>query len=258
MDDDAFDKLVADLRGEDAPRVWSLLVTVFGDMAQDGSSVTSAVLGQITARIGIKPEAMRVALHRLRKDGWIESERRGRGSAYRLSPQGRVESVKASPRIYAREAPEGACWLVLTDPAGQGAAPEGIAWITPNVGVMAGEPQDQDVFATRIGAEADLPAWMRARLCPPELVLLTRTLGDRLDRLTRALTSADQLDPVQEAVLRVLIVHEWRRIVLKLPRLPDQVFPEGWAGALCREAVGALLDRLPQHRPRDLEAALAA
>ena len=75
MDSTAFEAVVSDLRGDIPPRVWSLLVTVFGDLAQDGSALPGTVLGEIMSRVGIKPEAMRVALHRLRKDGWIESER---------------------------------------------------------------------------------------------------------------------------------------------------------------------------------------
>ncbi len=258
MDDERFDRLVTDLRGEDAPRVWSLLVTVFGDMAQDGSSISASVLSQITARIGIKPEAMRVALHRLRKDGWIESERRGRSSDYRLSPQGRAESVQASPRIYGDADPTGACWLVLTDPGGDGTPCDRGIWVTPNIGILPALPEGGEVFATQIEDGAELPDWMRAKLCPPVTLALARALGARLAQLTVALEAGPMPDPLQQTVLRVLIVHEWRRIVLKMPLLPDHVWPEGWAAAGCRDKVGRLLDLLPRQDPAALDAALVA
>ncbi|MGP6087877.1 PaaX family transcriptional regulator C-terminal domain-containing protein [Antarctobacter jejuensis] len=257
MDDTTFDRVVADLRGEDAPRVWSLLVTVFGELAQDGSSISASVLSQITARIGIKPEAMRVALHRLRKDGWIESERRGRSSDYRLSPQGREETVKASPRIYGGAASE-ACWLVLSDPGGDGALCNRGVWVTSNIGILPALPEGAEVFATRIEDGADLPGWMRDRLCPPETLALACALGARLAQLTEALESAPDPDTLQQTVLRVLIVHEWRRIVLKMPLLPDHVWPEVWAAAGCRDKVARLLALLPRQDPEALNAALAA
>ena len=258
MDDTTFDRLVTDLRGKDAPRVWSLLVTVFGDMAPDGSIISAGVLGQITARIGIKPEAMRVALHRLRKDGWIESERRGRSSDYRLSAQGRAETIQASPRIYDHKAPAGACWLVIADPATASPAGGAGVWITPNIGILTAVPSGQEVFAQRIEDGADLPDWMRARLCASETLTLTRVLSQRLIGLTRVLEGGASVDPLQKTVLRVLIVHEWRRIVLKMPALPDHVLPLGWDAEGCRAKVGLLLDRLPRQRPDALDAGLVA
>jgi phenylacetic acid degradation operon negative regulatory protein len=260
-----FDDLVADMRGAQPPRVWSLLVTVFGDLAQDGSDISAGVLGQIVAAIGIRPEAMRVALHRLRKDGWIDSQRRGRSSVYALSGQGRAESAAASPRIYAAKGPPAeAAWLVLTDPSGPpDTTTSGQFMIAPNVLLSSTPPQGKDVFVTRIGADRRLPDWMRERICDPAITRLSQDLAARLHRLRHALPAAAEhghghggLDPVQQAVLRVLIVHEWRRIVLKAPALPDALFPQGWAGADCRAQVGHLLDRLPRQTPDDLERVL--
>ena len=82
-------------------RLWSLIITIFGDLAQaPGSRISGAALGEITELIGVKPEAMRVALHRLRKDGWLESEREGRASFHHLTQYGRTQCAEASPRIY--------------------------------------------------------------------------------------------------------------------------------------------------------------
>ena len=62
-------------------RVWSVIISLFGDMAQrPNEKISGAALTRIITPMGIKPEAIRVALHRLRKDGWIESVRAGRAS----------------------------------------------------------------------------------------------------------------------------------------------------------------------------------
>ena len=76
-----FDQMVKNVLGDAPPRVWSLLVTIFGDLAlAKDARLSGASVNALTAAIGIKPEATRVASHRLRKEGWIESHRTGRQS----------------------------------------------------------------------------------------------------------------------------------------------------------------------------------
>ncbi|WP_323772374.1 PaaX family transcriptional regulator C-terminal domain-containing protein [Antarctobacter sp.] len=252
MQAEVFEQAVADLRGDVPPRVWSLLVTVFGDLARDGASIPAAVLGEITARIGIKPEAMRVALHRLRKDGWIDSTRQGRSSLYRLTSGGRAQAVAASPRIYAVDPPADRAFLVLTDPASPLDWGGGDIWVTPHAVLTAHPPQGAEAFATPLNAAQVLPRWMRAKTCDDTTAALSTDLAVRLARLERALDGADPPDPVQAAALRVLIVHSWRRIVLKAPELPDYVLPDIWAGPECRVRMDRLLNRLPRPSPETL------
>ena len=68
--------LIEDLSALEPIKTWSLIVTLFGDL--NGQPVTGKQLGAILGRVGIKTEAMRVALHRLRKEGWIVSTKIGR------------------------------------------------------------------------------------------------------------------------------------------------------------------------------------
>lgn len=66
--------LVNIISGNRPPRVCSLLVTFFGELAQATPNMVSVItLNNLTRLLGIRSEAMRVALHRLRKDGWTES-----------------------------------------------------------------------------------------------------------------------------------------------------------------------------------------
>ena len=54
-------------------RVWSVIITIFGDSVQPrGGTVAATTLARITGRMAIRPEALRVALHRLARDGWLE------------------------------------------------------------------------------------------------------------------------------------------------------------------------------------------
>ena len=246
-----FETIVTDLRGAAPPRVWSLLVTVFGDLAQDGGAIPAAVLSEITSRIGIKPEAMRVALHRLRKEGWIESRRAGRRSLYALTPEGRTQSIAASPRIYGMGPLTDSAFLVLTNPS-ETLQLAGVAvWVAPHVALMSKPPQGQGFFVTELSDNTPAPDWMRAKICDSETVGLSSDLALRFKRLETTLGTRTP-DPLQAAALRVLIVHSWRRIVLKAPQLPDFVLPEPWAGPECRKRMARLLARLPRPLPETL------
>ena len=88
---DPYHDTIARLTALGPLRVWSLLVTVFGDLTQD-DALEGPTLSALMSEIGVKPEATRVALHRLRADGWITSEKTGRTSRHRLSAKGRADS----------------------------------------------------------------------------------------------------------------------------------------------------------------------
>ncbi len=240
-------------------RVWSLIVTLFGDLARArGASLPGALLSQITGRIGIRPEAMRVALHRLRKDGWIDSRRDGRTSTYSLTETGRDATLRASRRIYAPtpETPES--WhLLVAQPMAQGERQalagklEDAGYVTLSPGVFLGcdaAPSAPDMIAVS-GTLAPVPDWVRQTLMP------ARLLQDYAD-LDRALTLvADLLGPtpglnrLDAVTLRALIVHRWRRVLLRHADLPERFFPDGWRGTACRDRVQHLLAVLPVSDP---------
>lgn len=253
MTDTTFETLLNSIRGTQPPRVWSLLVTVFGELAQDkGAKISGSVIGQLTGLIGIKPEASRVALHRLRKDGWIESQRTGRSSAYSLTEQGRAQSAAASPLIYSSNPPTQDAWLIVSDPTHPASDLNGI-WITSHIVISPKPSSDPHVFSTKLSETNALPEWMKARLCPADLIALSAELSHHLSQLQTRLDHISQLTPLQIATLRVLIVHEWRRVALKAPALPDSVFPEGWRGAECRKMAHNLLTKLQKPELTDLE-----
>jgi phenylacetic acid degradation operon negative regulatory protein len=247
-----FQDLVTCLTADQTPRVWSLLVTVFGELAQDeGSQISGALLGKLTALMGIKPEAMRVALHRLRKDGWIESTRSGRTSTYFLTDWGRAQSAEASPRIYNFAPVTAPAWLVVCDPASPIKERDmQRAWITPHIAITTDITQFSQAYATQITAQTPLPDWIRQKVCKPETLALTAIFDARL----KSLKTPGTLNTYEITALRVLIVHGWRRIILRTPALPDQVFPKTWAGASCRENVAALLGQYPCQMLDQLEA----
>ncbi|MGZ2260198.1 PaaX family transcriptional regulator C-terminal domain-containing protein [Roseobacter sp. A03A-229] len=245
-------QLVNCLTGDTPPRVWSLLVTVFGDLAQaPDAQISGRALSVLCDAIGIKPAALRVALHRLRKDGWIESQRTGRQSFHRLTDFGLQHSIAATPRIYGRTEPQTDAWLSIFE-RGDSDDASGV-WVTPNTLISAENPARADAFTTQLGPGNRLPDWLSNKICPPEMLAHAVAFEDRLGRCAALLRNNPTMTPLDVAVLRVLIVHGWRRIVLKIPELPDHVFPTAWPGESCRRQVNQLLTDHPRVNLTELE-----
>ena len=82
-------------------KTWSLIVTFFGDAILPRGGLISAIsLGQVMEVIGVEPGAVRTAVSRLASDGWIERERNGRASFYRMAEFREVAFKEAAKRIY--------------------------------------------------------------------------------------------------------------------------------------------------------------
>ncbi|MEH6752122.1 MAG: PaaX family transcriptional regulator, partial [Paracoccaceae bacterium] len=130
---DPLDPVITALHAESRLRVWSLVITVFGDCVQHrGGAISTARLGRLLGRIGVEPGALRTALSRLGRDGWVDSERTGRLSHYRLSPSGLARFTEATSRIYAapRLSPVTA-WSLSSDGTPQTALALGGLWLAP-------------------------------------------------------------------------------------------------------------------------------
>lgn len=258
METASFHSIVKQLTAGQTPRVWSLLVTIFGELAQEkGARISGVMLTNVRELIGIKPEAMRVALHRLRKDGWIENERNGRTSTYFLTDWGRAQSGEASPRIYAPNPAAKQAWLVLTDP-GQPQSHSGDSgvWVASNLLLTADERTQSEAFITKLNPDKPLPNWMRNKVCDNKTLENSRAFAVTLEMVQAQLNSGPDLSILESAVFRVLVVHAWRRIVLKAPILPDFVFPMDWRGPVCRLHVSELLTQFPKHSLAELENAM--
>ncbi|MEM9797836.1 MAG: PaaX family transcriptional regulator C-terminal domain-containing protein [Pseudomonadota bacterium] len=230
-------------------RTWSVLVAVFGDLAPaKGDALSGTALREILRMIGIRPEALRVALHRLRKDDWIESERIGRQSTHRLSAKGRRETARATPLIYATGPRAERTFLYLSPPGRNGI---GFA-VAPQLALGCERVVPPDVIAC---APPQMPDWITALVCPPDLLDATADLSARFSELLINLSRRSQaLTAVERAALRVLAVQGWRRVVLKLPALSDDAFPPDWRGAACREGLAAILSSVPRPDIAEIEA----
>ncbi len=246
MDSLAFQALLSAYMQDKPPRVWSLLVTLFGDLAQaPEAALSGATLNEIFGTIGIKPEALRVALYRLRKDGWITSTRKGRVSNYALTQWGREQCIEANPKIYGAPPKSQAASLVITDPAESvDKKALGLSHISGNLFLSSTPLPSGPAWVFELNETDPVPAWVSERLCSSELIPASGRLLTRLELLNTAIASSPDFSPIQTAALRILVVHDWRRIALKVPSVPEFVFSKKWKGRECRQLVGQILSTL--------------
>jgi phenylacetic acid degradation operon negative regulatory protein len=216
--------LITALHSQGRLRVWSLVITVFGDLVQHrGGQISTALLGQLLARVGVEPGAMRTALSRLGRDGWVESERQGRTSTYRLSAQGLERFAPATTRIYAPP---------RRDPGTRGALYPRVDGATPQVFVCPENEAPADADCTVTGDLVRLTDAYRQ-------TLLSVEHRDALTWLAADLTSLGTVDvsSLDAAAARMLLVHRWRRIVLRFPEVPPELMPPDAPLANPRKAV---------------------
>ena len=241
MPTDTYEKAIAALTGLGPIRVWSLLVTVFGDLAHE-NALDGRTLSAITAEIGIKPEATRVALYRLRSDGWVRSEKTGRTSRYSLTEKGARDSAAANPLIYGQPEEMGlGAQVILLPSGGTDIDPARYSQIAPRLFIGAqGTPVPQGAMMLH---PAELPRWLGSQFESKALLEGYSALLYVLREIEAHLRDAP-LTALQVCVLRVLIVHAWRRLTLKHPDLPRAAHSTDWRGHDCRLFITILLARL--------------
>jgi phenylacetic acid degradation operon negative regulatory protein len=233
---DPLDPVITALHAESRLRVWSLVITVFGDCVQHrGGAISTTRLGRLLGRIGVEPGALRTALSRLGRDGWVDSERAGRLSHYRLSPSGLSRFTEATSRIYAapRLTPVNE-WALSSDGTPQTALALGGLWLAPS-----DLPLSQKPAFRIVGRLTDLAPAMRDTLISADHATALRRLIADLDHLADL-----QGDPLTHAAARILLIHRWRRIVLRYPDLPAEVLPRDLAVSDPRARVARVYEHL--------------
>lgn len=241
-----FAALARALHAQSRPRVWSLVVTILGDVAYPrGGWMAMADLHQIIEDIGFESGALRTAMSRLSGDGWVERRKEGRNSWYRLGQTHNKEFLVASDAIYcAAGNTDAGPWQLSVLAPGASATADHKGWVLrPGVLLAPARPDGPGASALTVsGSLASVPKWAADVIAPPEH-------GARLAAFERMLAplSADQamaLPPREALALRVLMIHEWRRLVLRHAPVPQSLAPKGWPEAECRARVAALYPAL--------------
>ena len=250
-------------------RANSIIITVYGDsIAPHGGTVWLGSFIRLVESLGLNQRMVRTSVFRLAKEKWLVAEQIGRKSFYSLTASGRRRFEHAYRRIYDEPQGqwEGGWQIVLTtsgtlslsqrDALRKDLLWEGFGVIAP--GVLA-HPSDNSASVMDILREnevQDIVVVMQAHalgaLSSRPLQQLVRDCWDlatiahdyqrfirRFQPVTRAFKATAANDPEQCFVVRTLLMHEFRRVLLRDPQLPQQLLPKDWPGEtarrMCRE-----------------------
>ena len=262
------------------PRAKSLVVTIFGDsILPHGGTVWVGSLIRLLDPFGVNERGVRTAVQRLTVEGWLGNRSVGRRSDYAPTPDSRLRFEAADRRIYAAAAPhwDGTWCLVLLDHAGlstseRDSARRELRWhgfgeITPTLllhpaadpGALRSAVDDLGLTGRAIVFEGAAGVSFAAEPSTDggtlrDLVRLAWHLDDlaleyqdflgRFDPLDRMPDGCLLHDPETCFGLRTLAIHEYRRILLRDPQLPEELLPECWEGTAARRLCARLYRRL--------------
>jgi len=250
----AFVETLLDKFHERTPiRAGSLIVTVFGDaVVPRGGVLSLASLHEIMRAFRISDTLVRTALSRLVSEGWFERWKVGRNSYYRLTPQGQEAFAQATRRIYADPPQEwqGSFDLLLLENAQDRSALKselsaaGYGALGPDLLMAAAAAAGATGPFLRLAATpADLPTARRLveRAWPlAEIESRYKRFIDTYSNILAALERGAGHTNLDALLVRVLLIHDYRRAVLKDPLLPPQLLPRPWAGTAARVLCGTI------------------
>ncbi len=240
-------------------RTGSLIITFHGDaIVPRGGSVWLGTLLKFLELLGTDGGVVRTAVSRLAADGWLERERDGRKSFYRLAPRGRERFEAAVEHVYNPHRAEATGrfeMLLIGDGAAREAARAALAeagfgspvpgvWVAPEGVAVPSEAGD----AIRLGvaaSEAEGRRLVAASWALERTAAAYRHFVATFAPLETWIAEAGELAPDDAILARILLIHHYRRVILRDPLLPPALLPQGWpatqARAVCARTYRALL-----------------
>jgi phenylacetic acid degradation operon negative regulatory protein len=230
----------------------SALFDLYGDYLRPrGGRAPVAALVRLLSPLGIAPPAVRTAVSRMVRQGWLHPLRLSSGPGYLLTPKAARRLDDAASRIYrtGRHAWDGRFDLLVLEPPASRAERQRLAANLAYLGY--GTLDDATWVATRSGEEVDALlaesgiryerfTAQHAAGTPGAAALVRRAwdldeIGTAYQRFVR------ELRPVVGAVTeissdesayaaRFQLVHAWRTFLFRDPQLPPVLLPERWPG----------------------------
>src|SRR5579875_2216844 len=235
----------------------SALFDLYGDHLARGGQAPVAALVRLLGPLGITAPAVRTAVSRMAKQGWLNPVRLPSGAGYALTPRAIHRLDEAAERIYRRDNGrwDGRWQVVVVQRVTERARRDrlraalgylGYAPLTDTtwLGPHASAELDALLQAERVRADR-----FTATYDGDQLGLLARVWD--LDGLAHAYrrwlrVAADIVAPATAGApddvvfaTRSRLVHEWRKFLFADPGLPAELLPADWPGF----EAAALFDR---------------
>lgn len=243
----------------------SLISTIFGDsVLHRGGNISLASLIQLLELFGFNDRAVRTSVFRLVKNDWLCSDKIGRTSFYRITDSSRSTYLQAEQRIYNDQMKE---WdhywdLILMsslDTENKALLKKELEWLgfaNISTNLMA-YPGCNRIELQRL--LVDLNMSEQVVVFKAETLQLFNNSVDTIARMLRTnwpidelrqrylqfldifreigvllMQENEQLEPVQAFQIRTLLIHYYRRILLKDPALPLELLPTDWPAISAR------------------------
>ena len=222
----------------------SALFDLYGDHLLDrgGWAPISASVG-LLGSLGISAPAVRTAVSRMVREGWLEPvEREVRG--YAVTSRGRARLTEAHARIYRTDAVrwDGTWHLVVvertTDRNARSRCAQALGFL--GYGQLAADtwlaPRASREVAGSLAAAGVQWHGFTSRLDGDPVELVGRVwdlaaLGAAYQAFAGRVRTHDGAATAEEAfVARTELVHAWRLFLFSDPGLPDEVLPPSWPG----------------------------
>jgi phenylacetic acid degradation operon negative regulatory protein len=260
------DRIVEQLKREPS-RTGSIVITVFGDaIVPRGGSVWLGTLLEFFRGLDIDSGVVRTAMSRLAADGWIERCKVGRNSFYRLVKKGRQTFDVATAHIYD---PPPSDWTgrfeLLLIPASEDrdAAREALknagfgsplpgVWVAPS-GVPVPE-RAVSAIRLEVSAEDDSGRRLLRQSWPLDRTADAYAKFIKAFEPLRAWMERGTLSDADAFTARILLIHHYRRVVLRDPLLPSALLSADWPGRAARKLCGEIYRGLLPASERWLDA----
>lgn len=286
-------KHLDNFRQQSRMQAGSLIISVFGDAVfPRGGRIWLGSLIGLLEPLQLNERLIRTAVFRLAKEEWLRTEAHGRRADYMLTHSGKRRFEEASRHIYASNAP---IWdrrwrLILTvgelDPKQRERLRRALFW--QGFGALGSDcfvHPSADLTTAFDSLMTDGMTDLLSNLMP--LLAADSRLGQsasdvdmvqsawNLEQLAAAYTDFvtsyqpilkalrqdvhSEIDDESAFLLRTLLVHDYRRLLLRDPELPDVLLPSNWPGQKARLLWKELYRRLlaPSERHLDLHMKLA-
>ncbi|MFM1908697.1 MAG: hypothetical protein RLZZ591_2374 [Pseudomonadota bacterium] len=282
-----------DFRQQSRVQAGSLITSVFGDavLPRGGSLWLGSLIGLLEP-LGLNERLVRTSVFRLAKEGWLQAQAQGRRTDYQLTPTGQRRFEEASRQIYAAESPlwdrrwrlimvvgelparrreqlrRALFWQGFGDlatgcfvhpgadlnAAFDALLTDGMGDLVPNlISLVAANPRVGD---SATDDDIVRRAWNLDRLAA-DYTAFVQQYQPMLDELRS--TSIEHMQGVEAFLARTLLIHDYRRLLLRDPELPEVLLPTAWPGhaarALCQEIYRRLLSDSEQFLDQALQLA---
>lgn len=231
-----------------------LVMDLFGDYIRYmGGTIRLGHLTQLLELFGVEPATTRVTLSRMRKDGWVETQRHGREMSYSATPKLLEVLDEGRERIFAPpRGPWAGQWTMVLYQIPESRRAdrerlkktlswEGFGQLNPTTWVSPRDVRERMCAALRCDADENIHvvttstgSLMRDRQLAQQCWDLEDLAADYrrfIDRWAgHAAGGVRDLHAEDALVARVELVSAYRRFPFRDPYLPTALQPEGWPG----------------------------